>query len=104
MPQLLTPEARTKALAALDGWSEDPDRDAITKTFWFDTFDAAWGWMSRVAIKAETLVHHPEWTNVYGRVDVLLTTHTEGGLTELDIDLATFMDAAAKSTGSAELG
>lgn len=103
MPDKLSPEARASALAALDGWVEDPERDAITKTFWFDTFDAAWGWMSRVAIKAESLVHHPEWTNVYGRVDVLLTTHSEGGLTGLDIELATFMDAAATGTGQAAL-
>jgi len=104
MAQKLTPEARAAALADLEGWTEDLERDAITKTFWFDTFDAAWGWMSRVAIKAEAMVHHPEWTNVYARVDVLLTTHSEGGLTELDVELATFMDAAAKGTGTAELG
>lgn len=104
MAEKLTPDARAKALAALDGWSEDAERDAITKIFWFDTFDAAWGWMNRVAIKAEAMVHHPEWTNVYGRVDVLLTTHSAGGLTDLDIELATFMDAAAKNTGQTILG
>jgi 4a-hydroxytetrahydrobiopterin dehydratase len=104
MVEKLSAERRAEALADLAGWSEDVERDAIVKTFWFDTFDAAWGWMSRVAIKAEAMVHHPEWVNVYARVDVLLTTHDAGGLTELDIELATFMDKAADSTSRADLG
>lgn len=99
MAEKLTPDARAAALAELEGWSEDPERDAINKTYWFDGFDAAWGFMTRVAIKAETMVHHPEWTNVYGRVDVTLTTHSAGGLTELDVELARYMDAAAAGTG-----
>lgn len=100
MADKLTPEARVAALSGLDGWSDDADRDAITKTFWFESFDAAFGFMTRVAIRAESMVHHPEWTNVYGRVDVLMTTHSAGGLTQLDIDLAMFMDKAAAATGA----
>ncbi len=103
MPEKLSAEARETVLKELDGWVEDPERDAISKTFWFDTFDAAFAWMSRVAIKAESLVHHPEWTNVYARVDVTLTTHSEGGLTELDVELARFMDEAASATGLANM-
>ena len=104
MPKKLSPDVRAAALAELDGWAEDPERDAITKTFWFDTFDAAFAWMSRVAIKAETMEHHPEWSNVYARVDVTLTTHNEDGLTELDIELAKFMDNAAVTTGLSDIG
>ncbi len=100
MTEKLTLEARAAALATLLGWSDDTERDAITKTFWFETFDAAFGFMTRVAIKAESMVHHPEWTNVYGRVDVLMTTHSAGGLTQLDVDLASFMDKAAARTGA----
>jgi 4a-hydroxytetrahydrobiopterin dehydratase len=99
MAEKLTPEARAAALRALDGWTEDTERDAISKTFWFTSFDAAFGFMTRVAIKAETMVHHPEWSNVYSRVDVTLTTHSAGGLTELDVELARFMDATALATG-----
>ena len=103
MAEKLTAEAREAFLTGLDGWVEDPERDAISKTFWFDTFDAAFGWMSRVAIKAEAMVHHPEWTNVYARVDVTLTTHDKGGLTELDVELARFMDEAAAPSGLVEM-
>ncbi len=100
MAEKLTPDARAAAVSALDGWSDDDERDAITKTFWFETFDAAFGFMTRVAIKAESMVHHPEWSNVYGRVDVLMTTHSAGGLTQLDVDLASFMDKAARDSGA----
>lgn len=103
MADKLTPEARTAAIEALDGWTEDAERDAISKIFWFASFDAAFGFMTRVAIKAETMVHHPEWSNVYSRVDVTLTTHSAGGLTELDIALAKFMDHAARTTGLNEI-
>jgi 4a-hydroxytetrahydrobiopterin dehydratase len=104
MAEKLTPEDRAAALARLDGWAEDPERDAITKTFWFDGFDAAFGFMTRVAIRAEAMVHHPEWSNVYGRVDVTMTTHSAGGLTALDVELAEFMDKAAATTGRADMG
>lgn len=84
------------ALARLTGWSTaDGDRDAITKTFRFKDFSAAFGWMSRMALAAEKLDHHPEWFNVYNRVEVVLTTHDAGGVTELDVTLAALMDAAA---------
>jgi 4a-hydroxytetrahydrobiopterin dehydratase len=83
------------ALAQLPQWSRAADRDAIVRTFRFADFSAAWGFMSRVALLAEKLDHHPEWSNVYGRVEVLLTTHDAGGVTERDLAMARFMDAAA---------
>ena len=85
------------ALAQLPQWSPATDRDAITRTFRFADFSAAWGFMSRVALLAEKLDHHPEWSNVYGRVEVLLTTHDAGGVTERDLAMARFMDAAAEA-------
>jgi 4a-hydroxytetrahydrobiopterin dehydratase len=84
------------ALAQLPGWSAAEGRDAITRTFKFADFNAAFGWMTRIALAAEKLDHHPEWFNVYSRVDVLLATHDAGGVTELDLQLAKIMDAAAK--------
>ncbi len=84
------------ALAQLDGWTAVDGRDAITKTFRFDGFNAAFGWMARVALKAETMDHHPEWSNVYDRVEVLLSTHDADGVTDKDVALARFMDAAAR--------
>jgi len=83
------------ALAELPGWSAAEGRDAIVKTFKFADFNAAFGWMTRVALAAEKLDHHPEWFNVYSRVEVLLATHDAGGVTELDVTLAKIMDAAA---------
>lgn len=82
------------ALAQLPGWAAADGRDAIVKTFTFQDFNQAFGWMTRVAIKAETLDHHPEWSNVWNRVEVLLATHDADGVTELDIALARFMDDA----------
>jgi 4a-hydroxytetrahydrobiopterin dehydratase len=87
------------ALAGLSGWSAAEGRDAITKTYRFDDFNAAFGWMSRVALAAEKLDHHPEWFNVYSRVEVLLATHDAGGVTELDVKLARIMDETAGKTG-----
>ena len=84
------------ALAQLSGWSAAEGRDAITKSFKFKDFNAAFGWMTRVALAAEKLDHHPEWFNVYSRVDVLLATHDAEGVTALDVTLAKIMDAAAK--------
>ena len=83
------------ALAQLTGWSAADGRDAITKTYRFADFNAAFGWMTRVALAAEKLDHHPEWFNVYSRVEVLLATHDADGVTELDVTLAKIMDAAA---------
>jgi 4a-hydroxytetrahydrobiopterin dehydratase len=76
-----------------NGWAMHGDRDAITKTFTFRNFVQAFGWMTQAAIHAEKLNHHPEWSNVYKTVEVLLSTHDAGGLTELDVKLARRMDA-----------
>ena len=83
------------ALAELPHWATAKDRDAVTRTFKFKTFNEAFGWMTRVALVAESLDHHPEWFNVYNRVEVTLTTHDADGVTELDLKLAKFMDGAA---------
>ena len=82
-------------LDRLTGWTAVEGRPAITRSFTFEDFNAAFGFMSRVALKAETLNHHPEWFNVWNRVDVVLTTHDAGGLTQLDLELAGFMDSLA---------
>ena len=87
---------RAKILGELEGWAEAKGRDAIVKTFQFKSFGQAWGWMSRVALLAEKMDHHPEWVNVYGRVDVTLSTHSAGGVTEKDIAMARKMDAFAR--------
>ena len=83
-----------EALRELPNWSTAGDREAITRSFRFASFSAAFGWMTRVALAAEALDHHPEWFNVYNRVDVTLATHDAGGVTELDVRLAKVMDAA----------
>jgi 4a-hydroxytetrahydrobiopterin dehydratase len=97
MPKLLTTEEREKDLEGLfsQGWQLTIGRDAITKEYKFKSFARAFGWMSAVAILAEKMDHHPEWSNVYNRVTVTLTTHSAGGLTELDVALAQKMDTQA---------
>jgi 4a-hydroxytetrahydrobiopterin dehydratase len=80
--------ARVKALHEISGWTEAKGRDAIFKSFQFKNFNQAFGFMSRVALAAEKMDHHPEWSNVYGRVDVTLTSHDAGGVTEQDFALA----------------
>jgi 4a-hydroxytetrahydrobiopterin dehydratase len=95
MKQKLSGEARSRAVARLHGWSEVDGRDAVTKKFVFADFNAAFGFMTRVALLAEKLDHHPEWFNVYKNVEVTLSTHDAGGLTELDIELAEAMDKFA---------
>jgi 4a-hydroxytetrahydrobiopterin dehydratase len=86
------------ALKALPGWTAaEGGRDAIQRTFRFKDFNTAFGFMSRVALMAEQLDHHPEWFNVYNRVDVVLATHDADGVTELDVALASFMDEAAEA-------
>jgi 4a-hydroxytetrahydrobiopterin dehydratase len=87
------------ALARLPGWSPVEGRDAIRRSFRFGDFNAAFGFMTRVAMRAEQLDHHPEWSNVYNRVEVTLATHDADGVTELDVTLAAFMDEAAAATG-----
>ena len=91
----LTGDARKSALAGLKGWSEVPGRDAITKKFVFGDFNQAFGFMSRAALVAEKMDHHPEWFNVYKTVEVTLSTHDAGGVTELDVKLAETMDKLA---------
>lgn len=87
-------EINTK-LDALSGWVHETGPNRIIKTFKFKDFNEAFGWMCRAALMAEKLDHHPEWTNVWNKVDVTLTTHDMGGLTEKDFKLAAFMDGAA---------
>ena len=95
MAEKLDAAARDTALATLDGWTLVNGRDAISKTFTFGDFNAAFGFMSRAALKAEAMDHHPEWFNVWNKVDVVLSTHDAGGLTKLDMELAAFMDGLA---------
>jgi 4a-hydroxytetrahydrobiopterin dehydratase len=95
MAEKLTGAARTAALGALSGWSELPGRDAIAKSFKFADFNAAFAFMTRVALKAEAMDHHPEWFNVYNKVDIVLSTHDAGGLSALDVEMAKFIDAIA---------
>jgi 4a-hydroxytetrahydrobiopterin dehydratase len=92
MRQKLSGDARKAALAALAGWSEVAGRDAISKKFVFRDFNEAFGFMTRAALIAEKRDHHPEWFNVYKTVEVTLSTHDAGGVTELDIELAKAMD------------
>jgi 4a-hydroxytetrahydrobiopterin dehydratase len=92
---LLAGEERRMALAALPGWSDVAGRDAITKAFRFADFNEAFAFMTRVALTAERMNHHPEWFNVYDRVSVTLATHDAGGVTERDVALARFIELAA---------
>ena len=96
MREKLSPEQRAQALKSLPGWSLVEGREAITRSFKFKSFSEAFGFMARAALEAEKLDHHPEWFNVYNRVDVVLATHSAGGLTELDVKLAGKMDLIAK--------
>src|SRR5690625_574242 len=84
------------ALLLLDGWERVEGRDAICKTYRFKNFNEAFAFMTATALQAEKMNHHPEWTNVYNRVDVVLTTHDVQGVTNHDIALATFMDRLAQ--------
>jgi 4a-hydroxytetrahydrobiopterin dehydratase len=95
MAQKLTAEARKAALGKLSQWSEVSGRDAITRNFVFKDFNEAFGFMTRAALVAEKMDHHPEWFNVYKTVEVTLSTHDAGGVTELDIKLAETMNKLA---------
>lgn len=95
MAQKLTAETRKTALAKLTGWSEVSGRDAISRKFEFKNFNEAFGFMTRAALVAEKMDHHPEWFNVYKTVEVTLSTHDAGGVTELDVKLAEAMDKIA---------
>jgi len=92
MVERLDEAARAGLAAALPGWTVVEGRDAIRHEFRFRDFTEAWGFMARVALLAEAQDHHPEWSNVYNRVDILLTTHDAGGLSERDLRLARAID------------
>jgi 4a-hydroxytetrahydrobiopterin dehydratase len=100
MSKRLSADARATALKELPGWSVIPGREAIGRTFTFNDFNEAFGFMCRVALVAEKLDHHPEWRNVYKTVEVVLSTHDAGGVTSRDIDLARAMDTIAKPFGT----
>ncbi|MFT5435342.1 MAG: 4a-hydroxytetrahydrobiopterin dehydratase [Myxococcota bacterium] len=91
----LTENERTEALSSLPEWSHDPSRDAISRELQFADFEEAFAFMTRVAFEAERQQHHPEWSNVYNRVSIVLTTHDAGGLSQKDVSLARFIDARA---------
>lgn len=95
MIKKLDAAARADALKTLPQWREVSGRDAIQRSFKFSDFNAAFGFMTRVALMAEKMDHHPEWINVYNRVDVTLATHDCGGVSERDVKLALFMDKTA---------
>jgi 4a-hydroxytetrahydrobiopterin dehydratase len=95
MAEKLSNERRAEVLGQLADWQAVDGRDAITRTFKFKDFNEAFGFMARAALIAEKMDHHPEWFNVYNRVDVTLSTHDAGGLTELDVELAAAMDRLA---------
>ena len=92
MVEKLSPEARAALPATLPGWTPSDSRDALRREFRFADFSAAWAFMSRVALLAEKHDHHPEWSNVYNRVTVELTTHDAGGLSDRDVALARAID------------
>ena len=95
MAAKLTADARKAALARLAGWSDVAGRDAIAKKFVFKDFNQAFGFMTRAALVAEKMDHHPEWCNVYGKVEITLTTHDCGGVSQRDVDLALLIETFA---------
>ena len=96
MAERLSAEARKSALKGLPGWTGTPGREAIARTFTFQDFNEAFGFMARAALVAEKSDHHPEWRNVYNVVEVVLATHDAGGVTARDVALATAMNAIAR--------
>jgi 4a-hydroxytetrahydrobiopterin dehydratase len=96
MTERLEGAQRIRALKNLSGWEDVPGRDAIRKTYQFKNFRKAFGFMSEAALVAEKMDHHPEWFNVYGKVEVTLTTHSAHGLSALDVTLAQKMDEIAE--------
>jgi 4a-hydroxytetrahydrobiopterin dehydratase len=95
MVKKLEGAARAEALRQLSAWDEVRGRDAIHRRFTFADFNAAFAFMTKVALQAEKMDHHPEWSNVYNRVEITLSTHDCGGLSERDVALARFIDAQA---------
>ena len=99
MTAKLTGPNRAQALAALPKWQEVPGRDAIKRSLKFADFNQAWGFMTKVALAAEKADHHPEWSNVYSNVEIVLSTHDAGGLSEKDVALAKFIDSLLYQSG-----
>ena len=99
MVEKLSVAERRAAMARLKGWKKTRGRDAMSRSFRFKDFNEAFGFMSRVALMAEKMDHHPEWFNVYNRVDVTLSTHDAGGLSSRDVALARFIDSIAGRKG-----
>jgi len=95
MPEKLSEDIINQKLTELSGWEKAGERSAICKTFRFNNFSEAWGFMSRCALEAEKMNHHPEWFNIYNKVEVTLSTHDAGGLSELDFQLAEKMNEIA---------
>ncbi|MDE2227427.1 MAG: 4a-hydroxytetrahydrobiopterin dehydratase [Alphaproteobacteria bacterium] len=95
MTEKLAGATRAAALQSLKDWAEVAGRDAIKKSFQFKDFNAAWGFMSKVALAAEKMDHHPEWFNVYNKVEITLSTHDAGGLSSRDVELAKIIDKLA---------
>ncbi len=95
MARILSGEARALTLESIKDWQAVEGRDAIRRDFVFKDFNQAFGFMARVALQAERMDHHPEWSNVYNRVSITLTSHDAGGLTERDVKLARFIDQAS---------
>lgn len=98
MVQKLSDEEITQELENLAGWARVEDRHAIFKSFTFKDFNEAWGFMSRIALLAEKMDHHPEWFNVYNRVDITLTTHDADGISERDIKMAGTINSTYKES------
>lgn len=96
----LNPQERSSFLAAHPAWSEVAHRDAVMRSLRFADFNSAFAFMTAVALAAEKANHHPEWSNVYNRVDIVLTTHDVGGLSDRDVALADFIDKAALAAGA----
>ncbi|MBT8471824.1 MAG: 4a-hydroxytetrahydrobiopterin dehydratase [Marinicaulis sp.] len=100
MSDKLTPQERDEFLADANGWLTTNDRDAVKKTFELANFKTAWAFMNYIALAAEKADHHPEWFNVYGKVEITLTSHDVKGLSKRDIALAKVIDEAAERYGS----
>ena len=100
MADTLSQAALAEALASLEDWTVSEGGDALERTYRFSDFMTAFGFMGRVAVYADVVDHHPEWFNVYNRVDVTLTSHDAGGITSRDIAMARFMDRAARKSGA----
>lgn len=100
MADTLSQAALREALTSLEDWTMSEGGDALERSYRFSDFMTAFGFMGRVAVYADVVNHHPEWFNVYNRVDVTLTSHDAGGITRRDIAMARFMDRAARKSGA----